>query len=248
MADLLESAAAAFAVVRLIQLRLASRFPALLRWLAVVGLCDLVLGLQPQTSHGYFWTWLVVTPLQSLFAVLAVSELFTLVFRDYPGIRTLGRAGMYTGLGGAAAGSLALAVWFHRLSSQSSSQLFLAEVLQRSVVFSLAVVIITILFFLSRYPLSLTRNTYVCSSFFSAIFISEALRLLLDSLELRLNNPAIDLAEALFISVCMILWAVLLQHADVPAPQQISFSTIHEEHLLGQLASLNQILSRAGRQ
>ena len=248
ISGLLQTTAAVLVVGRLLQLKLGSRFPALLTWLIVTACGEFALISSHQRSDVYFRTWLIVAPVESFFGIMAVRELFALVFRDYPGIRSAGRWGMYTGLGVAASGSIVLANWFRRTTEHGSLLLFNAEVLQRSVVFSVAVVILSILFFLSRYPLRLDQNTYVFSSFFSAIFLSEALRLLVDSLELRLNNRGVDLAEAIFVSICMVLWASLIQHADTPVPERVRFSSLREEHLLEQLASLNHMLSRAGRQ
>ena len=248
IANLLESAAAALAVGRLIQLKLVWRFPALIAWLAAIACWDFSLSFLSQQSPLYFRIWLGVVPVQSFFGVMAVRELFALVFRDYPGIRTAGRWGMYTGIGVAASGSIILANAFRRTTEPGSLLLLDVEVLQRSVVFSLAVVILSILFFLSRYPLRLDQNTYVFSSFFSVIFLSEALRLLIDSLELRLNNHGVDLAEAIFVSICMVMWASLMQHADTPVPGRVRFSSPREDVLLEQLTSLNHMLSRAGRQ
>ena len=248
ISGLLQTTAAVLAVGRLLQLKLGSRFPALLTWLMVTACGEFALISSQQRSDVYFRTWLIVAPVESIFGIMAVRELFALVFRDYPGIRSTGRWGMYTGLGVAASGSIVLANAFRRTTGHGSLLLFNAEVLQRSVVFSLAIVIFTILFFLSRYPLNLGHNTYVSSSFFSAIFLSEALRLLIDSLSRRLNNPVVDFAEAAFISVCLVFWTFLLQHADTPVPERVSFSSPQEEHLLEQLASLNHMLSRAGRQ
>ena len=244
IANFLESATAALTVGRLIQLKLVWRFPSLVAWLTAIACGVFALSFISQQSPLYFRMWLVVVPVENIFGVIAVRELFALVFRDYPGIRSVGRWGMYGGLVVAASGSIA----FRRTTERGSLLLFNAEVLQRSVVFSLAVVILLILFFLSRYPLRLSQNTYIFSSFFSAIFLSEALRLLVDSFDLRLNNPAVDLIEAIFVSICMVLWASLMQHADTPVPERVRFSSPQEDHLLEQLASLNHMLSRAGRQ
>ena len=69
---------------------------------------------------------------------------------------------------------------------------FYFEVAQRSIVFSLAVVIIAIIFVLSKYPLHLGRNTYVSCAFFSVLFLSEAVQLFVDAMMRELYNRYVD--------------------------------------------------------
>jgi hypothetical protein len=177
-----------------------------------------------------------------LFSLLAVRELFALVFIDYPGIRSIGRWSMYIGISLATLASFLVAGLFRRTSAHGSRHLFYLEVAQRSIVFSLVIVIATILFFLSRYPLHLGRNTYVSSALFSALFLSQAATLLIDSLQSRLYLVAVDRAGAAFIVLCLLAWAFLLQPDSPPKTVHISFADPKEEHLLGQLAALNQLL------
>ena len=105
---------------------------------------------------------------------------------------------MYAGILLSVASSAAIAGIFWRGGAgKRDSFLFYLEVVQRSVVFSLALVIVTILFVLSRYPLHLGRNTYFSSLFFSLLFLSDAVRLLIDSLSLGLYNLYVDWSEVL---------------------------------------------------
>lgn len=246
LANLLESAAAAIAVARLIYLGLAGRFPALTGWLALLSLTTLILTFPDQQSATYFYVWLAALPLESLAGILAVRELFAVVFRDYPGIRSGGRVGMYAGLVAASAGTFAINRVFHA-ADHRFTPVYVFETVHRTIVFSLAVIIAAILIFLSRHPLRLGQNSYISSSFFGAMFLSEALRLLIDSLEVRLNNSGVDAAEAIFLSVCMVLWASLLHYAENPQRERTSQPTLRETQLLGQLTALNQILARSAR-
>jgi hypothetical protein len=246
LVELVQWAAASIAIGRLVQLKLAKRFPALLAWLCVLALSNLVAGLLSITSPAYFWFYVFYGPVACIFAIGAVRELFALVFVDYPGIRSVGRWSMYVGTLVAIAASLLIAGVFRRTSNHGSVHLLYLEISQRSVVFSLVIVIATILFVLSRYPLHLGKNTYISSAFFSALFLSDAIRLLIDSLQGQLYLTAIDWAESGFIVVCLISWACMLQ-AESPKPVTESYSTEHEDHLLEQLASLNQLLGRTVR-
>jgi hypothetical protein len=247
LAEFLQSAAAVAVVARLAGLKLATCFPALIAWLIVVGGMELLLSLFSQSSHRYFWLYMSLVPVACAFGIAAVRELLSLVFRDYPGIRSAGRLAAFIGVAAAAGISLGAASLLQRHGSSGSQHLFYLEVLQRSVVFSLAVVILTVLYFLSRYPLHLTRNTIVSASIFSSLFLSDAVRLLIDSLQETLNSRLIDWTESAFMIACMATWTMLLRPESNTQPARVSFPSPDEQHLLRQLDSLNQLLTRVAR-
>ncbi|MGA2716343.1 MAG: hypothetical protein ABSG41_24880 [Bryobacteraceae bacterium] len=170
------------------------------------------------------------------------------MFDNYPGIRTVGRWAMYAGIAISASTSLALTkfLWNTGAKGRHKWGLFYLEITQRSIVFSLVVVIVAILFVLSKYPLHLGRNTYISCIAFSALFLSEAARLLLDSTARVLHIDFVDQAESVIIALCLGTWAFMLQPETVPAAR-VAFSTPREDQLLHQLDSLNQIMTRAAR-
>jgi len=244
----IESAAATFAVGRLIRLRLINRFPALFGFLSLLALFAGLFAVVSPRAPSYFWMYVLYLPLQNVLSMMAVRELFALVFDDYPGIQTVGRWAMYAGILLSVASSAAIAGIFWRGGAgKRDSFLFYLEVVQRSVVFSLALVIVTILFVLSRYPLHLGRNTYFSSFFFSLLFLSDAVRLLIDSLSLGLYNVYVDWSEDFIIATLLSFWAVLLRPERAAGLSRVSVSTPGETHLLAQLESLNEFLDSAGR-
>jgi hypothetical protein len=247
--DFVESAAATAAVGRLISLGLGKRYPALLAYISLLAISNFIYGGLDWKSELYFWTWLSLIPLECLFSILAVRELFALVFDNYAGIRTVGRWSIYVGIVLATGVSVILTgfSWSGAAQGRAHSHFFYWELSQRSVVFALSVVIFTILFVLSKYPIDLTLNTRVCSVFFSALFLSEAVRLLIDSLAPKLQNYYVDWAESIFAALCLVGWAALLQPEKAPIRARITFPTLHEDHLLKQLESLNQLMGRAAR-
>lgn len=247
--DLIQAAAAGAAATRLIYLKLAKQFPALLAYLVFQAAINLGFGLLNDTAAPYFWSYIALEPLECVFSIFAVRELFSLAFYDYPGIRTVGRWVMYAGVALALTASLLLTrfFWSGAALGRAHSRLFYLEVSQRSIVFTLAFVILTVLVFLSKYPLHLSRNTIVSSAFFSAFFLSEASQLLVDSLAPRLNIQYVDWAAGVFMSICLAGWATQLKPETQRAPKRITFSTPQEDHLLQQLNALNQMMSRAAR-
>lgn len=246
--ELVTAAAAAAVLGRLIHLNLARRFPAFWAYLVLVGIIYLSFGLLNPASDSYFWSYVILEPLKWILSIFAIRELFALTFHRYPGIRTIGRWTMYAGVALALAISLLAARLFWGGGARGrSADLFYFEVSQRSVVFTLAFVIATILLFLSKYPLHLGRNTLVSSVFFSVLFLSEASQLLIDSLSPHLYSPYADWAEVIFIIVCLLGWAALLRPELAGAPERITFSTPKEDYLLQQLDALNQVMTRAAR-
>lgn len=246
--ELLQTAAATVAVTRLIYLGLVKQFPSLAAYLVFLAVINLDFGLLNQASVLYAWSYVILEPLKWIFSVLAIRELFALTFHRYPGIRTVGRWAMYSGVLLALGVSLLVTRFFWSGGVRGrSAPLFYFEVSQRSVVFTLAIVIVTLLLFLSKYPLHLSRNTLVSSAFFSVLFLSEACRLLIDSLAPKLYNDFIDWPEAIFIAICLFGWAALLKPETETAPTRITFSTPREDHLLQQLNALNQMMTRSAR-
>jgi hypothetical protein len=246
--ELLQTMAAAVAATRLIYLNLARQFPALTAYLVFLAAINLDFGLLNRASPLYAWSYVFLEPLKWIFSIYAVRELFALTFNSYPGIRTVGRWAMYSGVALALSISLLLTRFFWGHGARGhSAPLFYFEVSQRSVVFTLAVVVVAILLSLSKYPLHLNKNALVSSIFFSVLFLSEACRLLVDTLAPRLFNDYVDWSEAIFISICLIGWAAMLRPEPATAPARITFSAPQEEHLLQQLNALNQMMTRAAR-
>ncbi len=132
-------------------------------------------------------------------------------------------------------------------AGKRDSFLFYLEVVQRSVVFGLALVIITILFVLSRYPLHLNQNAYFSSLFFSLLFLSDAARLLIDSLAPRLYNRLCRLVRVYYCCSASECLGDLLRPERAAGLSRVTVSTPGETHLLAQLESLNEFLDSAGR-
>jgi hypothetical protein len=245
--ELTHAAAAVAAFTRLVQLKLNRKFPALLAYLGFLAVLNMVLGVENDTSALYFWSYLVLEILKCGFSVFAVRELLSLTFDRYPGIRSLGRWVMYAGVALSTSSSLVLTriFWANSATGRAHSHLFYVQVGQRMLVFSLALVIVAVLVFLSKYPLDLGRNTMVSCFFFSVLFLSEAAQLLIDTFFPLLYFRNVDYAESAFITFCLLGWAFMLKPEPVHTPTTVKFATPDEEHLLSQLNALNQMMTRS---
>jgi hypothetical protein len=248
-AQFAQAIAAAVAAGRMLYLGLGKRFPALLGYVVFAACSSLCYSILDRTSKPYFWVYVSLTPLESIFKIFAVRELIMLTFDNYPGVRTIGRWTMYAGLAIAVIASLLLtrAFWTVGAHGRQKWGLFYFEVAQRSIVFALAVVIIAIIFVLSKYPLHLGRNTYVSCAFFSVLFLSEATQLFVDAMMRDLFNSYVDRTEQFVIVFCLVGWAALLK-PQAATVARVGFTGPQEDRLLQQLNSLNQLMTRAARQ
>lgn len=245
---ILQAAAAAFAVARLLQFRLTSRYIYLFSYLAATAIFDVGLSTLSRQSAAYYWTYVAAAPTVWLTASLAVYQMFALIFRDFPGLRTAGR----WALNGALALAIIVATVILRapLPHQSARTiaLYYELVFDRSVHFGLAAIIIALILFLSRYPLHLDRNTYVASGFFSAVFLAESVTRLVDTLSPSLFTNAVDTPEIAFVALAFAGWGVMLQsHSTAHVPVRAPANPGREAELLRQLDALNGVLTRSVR-
>jgi hypothetical protein len=247
LADFLEAAAACMAAARLFFLGLAERQSALLIYLVVAALAAFALGTLPPASPAYFWLFIAYVVVNWVVSIYAVREMFALALDRYPGIRTVGRWAMYGATGLSVAASLAITPVFWNGGRHGESHLFYVQVVNRSVVFSLAVIVAAILVFLARYPLHLHRNTYVSTSCFSAVFLSEAAVMLVDNLSPHLYSAQADRLQTLFVAACFTGWALMLRPETEAATVSRTIENPAEKELLQRLESFNSLLARAGR-
>jgi hypothetical protein len=245
-AELMQALAALMAASRIVYLRLGRLYPGLLSYVAFLALLNAVLGAQTSNSPGYFYSYLILEPLKCLVGFIAVRELVALIFDSYPGIRTAGRWAMYFGITVAIIISLVATLW--TASAHGSHKLFYLEVCQRWIIFALALVIVAIVAFISRYPLHLARNTLFSCTCFTAMFLSDAVRLFLDNRAQYLYNIYVDRSESGFECICLLTWTALLRPCgDKLAPQAARHSP-REKYLMEQLEAMNRLLAHVSRQ
>ena len=244
---LFQAAAAAYAAARLLYFRLVSRLPILFIYLLATVLDYAVMSLIPHTSRTYFQIFVVSEPAIGCLAALSVWEMFSLIFQHYPGLRTVGRWALCAAL---ALSVTLFLVFFRRPWANETSNdrmLFFVLAFDRLIHFTLAVVILAQMYFLSHYPLDLDRNVKVSSGFFSAMFLAQSAVRLIDTLTPHLFVHGADYSELLFSTLCLAGWGTMLRPASAQAPVRAVVREPREAELLQQLESLNQMLSRSAR-
>ncbi|MBI4908871.1 MAG: hypothetical protein HY820_34945 [Acidobacteria bacterium] len=203
----------------------------------------------PRDVYAYFYmfTQAVVAFLMGL----VIAELFSLVLRQYPAIRTVSRwALLGIVIVCAVGGSLLFylqATAAAKLGPQWRLPLFFAA--ERSVYIALTASILLGTLVLTWYPIRLPRNVVVHFFLFTTYFLCKALSTLIRAYVTRQQYALVDVAWLGLSGLLVVTWAVLLkpsgEHVDVVVGHR--WNPGDQEKLLTQLEGINSALARAGQ-
>jgi hypothetical protein len=200
-------------------------------------------------STTYAWFWIATEPLLWIFYVGMVVELSRLILQQYQGLYTVFRWAMLVSViiaTAVSAASLIPKIPPDALQRSKYLGLFLAG--ERGLDLSLAIFILLILLFLSRYPVTLSRNVRVHAVVYSVYFLVNTAGLLLRSLFGLKQSPELNLVFMLASTGAMVAWLLLLSPAGEIIPAVASrINTEQEQRLLAQLDSLNATLLKSRR-
>lgn len=195
------------------------------------------------SSNLYEHIWLLTEPIAWIFHVLVVFELYRLVLEDHKGIYTLGRWAMYAALAIAIPVSVLSVIPHFTVHTPDNTKLMGIEFgTERGIDFSLALFLLLILSFLSRYPINLSRNVVVHSALYTLLFFSEAFGIFLRTFKIA-EKPTVNVILVALPCACIIAWLTLLSSRGEEV--QANFPHIspqREKNALLQLASLNATL------
>jgi hypothetical protein len=196
----------------------------------------------------YLNIWKATGVIVWIFYVLLTVELYRLVLSKYRGLQTVGRWAMY----GSVVVSVTIAVLtllpkMPKIPAHSRTlQLFL--VVERGIDTALALFIILLLAFLSRYPVKLSRNVRVHAMVYSAFFLSSTISVLARALfGLRLGDT-VNLVIAAINTCSVYAWLLFLSPAGEEVPVRPKMEHEQEHRLLSQLDALNAAMLRVSRQ
>lgn len=243
-------AGSAFLGVRLFVTGLYRRYWAFFFYLIFNALREGVVSTLDPSKRTYLHFWGVTEPLEWLLLVLVVLELYSLVLQDYRGLSTVGRWAMIAAVvvALAASGLSLLAPSFHTTQGRMMTYYYAAE---RAVYFSLVFFLLTILFVLMQYPITLSRNVILHSFVFSVYFLSNTM--IFTILSARNFSPgliqAAQYAVALLNMTALGIWLARLTPAGELQKVRLrpTWMPGREEVLVGQLNQLNAALLRATR-
>ena len=131
------------------------------------------------SSYLYFWAYIISQPFLFLAYILVVVALYSLVLERYKGLYTFGRWAMY--------GAVLISTMISMLSllpkiapstPEPSRLLYYEIAMERGMDLALVIFILLIVWFLSRYPVPLSRNVVVQTVIYSLLFLSDAVVLL----------------------------------------------------------------------
>jgi hypothetical protein len=200
------------------------------------------------SSPLYQQVWIIIDPIVLTFYVLLVRELYRLVLDKYKGLYTLGRWAMYLAMTVSVIVSvLSLIPRIKPTAPQTSKIMTYVLGTERGVDTALAIFIVLLLLFLSRYPIRLSRNVRTYAVIYSIFFLCNIFVLLMRALfGLRMADE-VNTALLAVTAICVISWLILLtpQGAEL-ADQRFAVGPHSEHHLLTQLDSLNAALLKVG--
>ena len=235
--------------VRLYVSGLHRRYQTFFYYLVFATLQNGVLMIVNPRSGLYQRIWILTEPIEWVFYVLLLLELYSLVLEEHRGIQTMGRWVLYAALSIALLASLLGMV--PRSGPMPKSHLlpyyFVAE---RAIYFSLVVFLLSILLFLMRFPVTLNRNTIVHYAVYSVYFLSNTVIFLLLSMVGKSVTRQINYTISAVTVGTLIAWLVLLNPAGEKYKVKLRPAWMpanREAELIGQLNSLNAALLRATR-
>jgi hypothetical protein len=248
--DLLIIACTAVLSVRLFTTGLYRRYRVFFFYLIFATSRFIVLDSLNQASNSYQYVWVLTEPLEWLFYVLVVLEIYALVLQDYRGLSTAGRLTLIAGIVVALlASAIILMAPSQSVLVQKSHLMRYYYVAERAVYFSLMAFLLSILGLLMRYPITLSRNIIVHSMVFSVYFLANTVIYLLLSVRGKGSIAAVTYAISIITLTAVGAWLVLMKQAGEHRKVRLrpQWMPGREEQLVSQLNHLNAALLRATR-
>lgn len=199
----------------------------------------------PVHSGAYMKVWVVTQPLNWIFYVLLVLELYSLVLQDHKGLYTLGRWAMYAALAAAVLLS-GFSLFAPNDETQVSRLMPFLLLTDRGFRISLLIFLVLILGFLSRYPITLSRNVVIHSVVYSVFFLSTSVTFLLRSIFGVQVSGSTNTVLTGVMAACVVAWLVLLnQKGEERTVTMHPHLAGQEEYLVRQLDQINATVIRA---
>jgi hypothetical protein len=233
-------------VGNLLRLKLAHKYRFFLAYLIFDSIRSVVMWFYSPGSAAYRDLWRATEPVIWLLYVLVVLELCSLVFKDYQGIRALGRWIVY--------GSLALSIflsiitvlptWVRSAEERFSLQRYL--MVERGIDFAIVILLLLLLAFLVLFPIQLRKNVIVHSVLFAIFFTTNSMGILIVNLTNYQFGVSVSTILMGVTELCFIGWMILMSRAGEEKIIAIRHPVpVDESRLVAQLAEINATLMRA---
>ena len=240
------------AVIRLWKIGLAGRFRTLVAFLLFHALRSGLLfasRLFPHPRTVYGWTWVATEPFLWFLSILLVLRIHSAALEDFKGLQTMGRWAFAIAVLASVLISGLTLVPTSNSATDRYPILFFVVLAERGITFSLVIFILLILFFLSWYPIRLSRNMMrhcvICSVYFLCGTIGFLVRNVKGDEIVWMVNTVLMIITAL----CWVGWLMLLS-PEGEAPRVTTrreFRPEDEQRLVDQLTAINATMLRAVR-
>jgi hypothetical protein len=200
------------------------------------------------TSANYFRFWIATEPVFWAFFIFVAQEISSLIFKKHKGVSTFGRWAMYGGIGASVLISLATKYLNDPHSIQGSTMAWYLGA-ERGITLGVAVFLLLLLVFLSRYPVPMARNLLGHLAIYTVYFFSIFLVFLVRSVFGKQMNDEANFLLSVVSALCMFAWFIFvfnLKGEEVRASLP-TFSPEYERRALLQLEALNTTLLKAAR-
>lgn len=233
--------------LRLYRCALWRRYPVFFWYLLFSTLRSTALSVFPVHSGVYMQVWAVTEPVLWIFYILLVLELYSVILESHKGLYTLGRWAMYAASAAALLVSV-VTVFAPTDAGQKSILMPFYLMTARALLASLLLFLFLLLAFLSRYPVTLSRNAIVHSIVYSVYFLAGSVSFLLRSMfGFAISEPMNVLLSGLS-AACALAWLVLLNPEGEARKVELHAPPAgQEEFLVRQLDQLNAAVMRAAR-
>jgi hypothetical protein len=201
-------------------------------------------------SSSYFILWITTTPIAATFYILVTMEVYRLILEKHRGVYTLGRWAMQIStLVAVITSILILLPHFTPSIPQRSRLLGYGVAMYRGVDASVLIFLLLMLLFLTRYPVTLSRNVAVHYVLFSIYFASSTITSLLRGIWGIVINTQVNLILLGSSALCTLAWAIFLtpKGEEVRARASVPFCKEYEKRVLRQLDTLNSTLIKISR-
>jgi hypothetical protein len=212
---------------------------------AITSVSTLVI---PLSSRLYFLVFLLIVPISWVLYFLVARDLYQRVFRDYRGIAFAGRTCLWAAAVLTPAG-VTLSLVFSPGGLTESISFATIVLLDRCVLFCIALFLVLLVSVMIRYPIPVGKNLAVHSIFLSSILFSQVVVQIVDQWTLYQHTAYMNSIAAAFDALLTGAWALFLSRSgdSVMIRFRGTLESATEHHLLGQLDALNGILLRAAR-
>jgi hypothetical protein len=202
----------------------------------------------PFQSEAYRWSFIWLTPIQSVILALIVFEIFHLAFRDYKGLHQTSHIALYAGFAIAAIVSTVSLAADLASPDDEMPYLLAAFVARRAVASVLLIALLVLGLFINWFPVPLTRNLLthmiVFATYLTATSVLMLVRNVIGAEMTRILSTASQAVEVL----CFLAWVALLtKHGEQKRRSYSGWKRADPVKMSRQLDELNEALMRTAR-